>query len=90
MKKLTIRCPKCDMEYLPSEIFIPKQFFGTPEYIYRDNDRNIIDIIGTTMDTTETYTCDHCNTTFTINCKLSFNTHFEDSLDFNTDYERNF
>lgn len=86
-KKLeVIRCPKCDREYLPAEIYIPKHFIGKPQHISRDYQGKILDFIGDSMDLKETYTCDSCNTTFRVSAKVSFTTDIKDSIDFGSDY----
>ena len=86
-KPIVITCPKCGKEYMPSQIFIPKYFFGEPISIDRDNDRKIVGYIGTDMDTNETFCCDECNTEFHIKTKISFTTTIN-SIDFDNDYER--
>lgn len=65
-RELIIRCPECGTEYLPSEIFYPKYFFGKPLDIYKDEKGQILGINGTEMDTVETYICDKCNHEFTV------------------------
>lgn len=87
-KLVVITCPKCGREYLPSEIFVPKQFFGRPGIIQRDQDRNIIGFSGTSLDTQETYCCDKCDAIFNIKAKVTFEASVEEPLDFDTDYER--
>lgn len=87
-KFITIECPNCGKEYLPAEIFIPKNFFGVPETIIRDDDGKIIDVVGTQMDLKETYSCDKCNYTFNIKAKVNFDSHMDDALNFDMDYER--
>lgn len=72
-----IKCPRCDYEYLPSEIFVPKNFFGLPTSIERDFSGRIMEFSGNSLDLEETYTCDNCNTTFHIGTKISFNTCLE-------------
>lgn len=86
-RKLIVTCPNCGREYLPCEIFIPKAFFGAPELIQRNVDGTIRDVLGPVMDTTETYCCDSCNTTFKVNAKISFETSVDVALDFDSDYE---
>lgn len=81
-----IRCPKCNKEYLPSEIFIPNAFFGAPDIIKRDTEGHIIDYIGKGLDPTEKYTCDLCNTTFDILAKLSFETNIDEGSNFAEEY----
>jgi uncharacterized OB-fold protein len=90
-RKLTVVvCPKCGKEYLPSEIYVPKVFFGAPIIIDRDENGKILNITGTDMDTEESYICDNCNTEFNITAKVSFNTSYDTDLDFSEDYERVF
>lgn len=87
-RKLTvITCPKCGAEYLPSEIYIPNAFFGKPDFIKRDIDGHICDIIGSTLDTEESYCCDSCNTTFKVTAKISFSAQIDERADFDSDYE---
>lgn len=37
-----IKCPFCDTEYLPGEIYLPKHFLGQPIDIERDIAGNIL------------------------------------------------
>ena len=69
-----IICPRCHREYLASEIFIPKFFFGKPTEIIRDVYGQILEVEGSTMDLKESYTCDTCNTTLNVTGKISFQT----------------
>ena len=72
-KKLeVIKCPHCDREYLPAEIFVPKAVFGTPKDVERDYSGKIINYFGTPMEAKESYICDGCNTKFEVTVKLSF------------------
>ena len=70
----TISCPHCNYEYLPSELYIPKSFFGKPYMIERDENGKIISYEGSSIDLFETYTCDKCNTTFNVDCGIFFKT----------------
>ena len=46
-KKTTIRCPHCNAEYLPAEIYYPTSFFlGKPFNIIKDGDDNILGYNG--------------------------------------------
>ena len=86
-RKLTvISCPSCGREYLPSEIFVPKSFFGAPDIIRRDSEGKIIDILGTDMDLKESFQCYDCDKVFTVTADVSFNTHIDEKLDFSTPY----
>ena len=72
-----IKCPKCDYEYLPAEIFVPKYFFGFPNQVERDFSGRIMDFSGESLNLEETFTCDNCNTTFHIDTKINFYTCLE-------------
>lgn len=67
-----IECPHCGREYLPAEIFIPNAFFGRPDDIVRDVCGRILDYEGTSVDNSETYTCDKCKTEFSVYTRLLF------------------
>ena len=72
-KKLEIiKCPHCDREYLPAEIFMPKAVFGNPVEVERDYSGKIINYFGNPMDLKESYICDNCNMKFEVSVKLSF------------------
>ena len=85
-KEITIVCPHCGYEYLPAEIFIPKYFFGHPEDIERRAEGNVDIYEGSTMCLTETYNCDHCNTTFNITADIKFKTKEEVAEPFSVVY----
>lgn len=73
-KKTTIRCPHCNAEYLPAEIYYPNSFLGKPFNIIKDGDDNILGYNGTDMNTVETYICDHCNKQFAVDASITFKT----------------
>lgn len=73
-KQEIIKCPKCGREYLPAEVYYPKDFFGNPQDILRNNQGEIEDCLGSSLNTTEHYTCDSCNTCFKVTAKVSFKT----------------
>ncbi len=72
-KLFLIKCPHCGTEYLPEEIYTPKGFFGHPEDIERTYDGKISTFIGKSIDPSETYKCDACGHTFTVEAQLKFN-----------------
>lgn len=77
MKKLNtpkITCPKCGKQYLPGEIYLPKEFLGQPKIIERDIYGKILDDYGGTMNLKEQYICDNCNSLFFVKAKVSFET----------------
>ena len=82
----TIECPNCRYEYLPSEIFLPKYFFGKPSMIERDNVGKITNYEGTSVDLFEIYTCDKCNHTFRVISKIGFSTEEDKLENFDEEY----
>ena len=73
-KKTTIRCPHCDTEYLPAEIYFPDSFLGKPFNIIKDGAGNILGFSGNDMETSEVFTCDKCNKRFTVDASVTFRT----------------
>ena len=86
-KKTTIRCPKCEMEYLPGAIYYPKDFVGCPTDIIKDADGNVLTYDGDDMVTTEEFVCDRCGAKFKVDASITFRTElitsvFDDDDDF--------
>lgn len=81
-----IKCPKCEMEYLPAEIYLPNELLGTPKYISKDYSGKIIDFTHKSMNLDEKYICDKCGTAFKVSAKISFKTVVDEENDFNEDY----
>ena len=79
-----IKCPKCNAEYLPAEIYFPKDFFGNPEQIIRDSQNQILNYTGTGMNFLETYRCNYCDVIFKVTAKINFNTAIQ--TDYDTTY----
>ena len=73
-KKTTIRCPYCGLEYLPAEVYYPEDFLGTPSNIIKTQEGDILGFDGNDMNTTETYCCDNCGKTFTVDASITFRT----------------
>lgn len=67
-----IKCPYCGYEYHPSEIFVPKYYFGMPKDIVRDENNKIIECIGTDPDPNESFTCHNCDNTFMVTGEITF------------------
>ena len=61
-----IKCPYCDYEYLPAEIYLPNEFLGKPTNIVRDEKGKILGFDGIKMNDSESYKCDNCNTLFDV------------------------
>ena len=86
-KKLEIiRCPHCNTEYLPAEIFLPDSFLGKPETINKNSRGEIIYYSGESMSLKEKYVCDYCNKTFKVTGKIQFNATINKDIDFDEDY----
>lgn len=68
----TISCPYCSYQYLPGEIFTPKEFLGQPKNVVRDACGEILGFEGIEMTDTETYICDNCGKEFTVKTRFSF------------------
>lgn len=73
-KKTTIRCPHCGWEYLPAEIYYADDFLGKPENIIKTEEGNVLGFDGEDMNTLETYCCDHCGKSFTVDASVTFKT----------------
>ena len=71
-KDLIITCPHCGRQYLPAEIYYPKQFFGNPHDIDRLNDITIESYMGNSMCLDEDYECDNCYKKFRVSAKVQF------------------
>ena len=83
MKKNTtpkIICPRCGRQYLPGEIYVPNAFVGQPKFVERDVYGKILDSYNGNMCLKETYTCDKCDTTFTIKATVKFDTEVAEEL----------
>lgn len=74
----TIKCPCCNAEYLPSEIFYPDEFLGTPKDIVKNANGGIEYFSGDSMNLEEEYVCDVCNTKFKVIADVMFNTSQDD------------
>lgn len=86
MKKIVVKCPKCDAEYLPAEIYVPQAFFGNPKDIVKFNNGQVDDFYsGKDMDLNESYVCDYCNTKFYVKAYIKFNTSINNAEDFSND-----
>lgn len=81
-----IECPKCGRQYLPAEVFVPKAFFGKPRDIVRDVYGKILEFEDTSLDLSESFTCDKCNTIFDVRAKISFATNNNKLENFDEEY----
>ena len=71
-KTPVIKCPVCGQQYMPSEIYIPANFFGNQGEIIKNSEGEIDLYIGDDMDLKETYVCDGCNSKLSIEASLDF------------------
>lgn len=78
---IKIKCPHCGWEYLPCEIFYPKDFLGDADNIIRDEEGKIVSFTGNSMILEEEFVCEHCDTKFTVEAKVEFTTKKEDDWD---------
>lgn len=72
-RKKFIICPNCGMEYMPGEIYFPKEFFGYQTNIIR-LDKKILTFDGPDMNLEEEFICEGCNTKFRVNADISYTT----------------
>ena len=92
MRKKTpkIICPKCGTQYLPGEIYLPESFLGQPNQIIKNCYGEILDYYGGSMNLSETYQCDKCDTVFSVKATVQFNTSVKDELNIKTPYKTKF
>lgn len=86
MKKTTIRCPHCGREFLPGEIYLPKEFLGQPTDIIRGFNGDILAYEGNDMNTKETYICEECNTKFSVDAVVTFRVEAVEEENFDDDF----
>lgn len=83
----TIKCPKCNYEYLPAEIFFPQTLLGKPKDIFRDDNGSIEFYSGDSMNWHEEFECEQCGTSFEIDADVAFTTKYDKKIDFDEEYE---
>ena len=87
MKDNNIRCPYCDWEYLPGEIYLPNHFLGQPKDVTRTSDGKIDLYDGLEQSLEETFTCLNCNKNFKIKANITYETIKNNKLNMSEDYE---
>lgn len=87
LESLIIKCPNCETEYLPGEVFVPKYLIGQPKEIERDIYGKILFNEGIEPNLEETFTCEKCSKQFKITAQISFNTTLLNTINFDSDYE---
>lgn len=73
-KSKKILCPECGTEYHIAEIYYPKEFFGNPKNIIKDETGKILAFDGSDVNYAEEYVCDKCNTRFETVATVTFET----------------
>lgn len=85
-KDIKIKCPSCDCEYLPGEIYIPKYIIGAPRDVERDIAGNILGYDGLVPDLDETFVCEKCGKTFKVHAQMTFTAEVDTKRDFSKTY----
>lgn len=85
-----IKCPVCGQEYLPPEIFLPDNFFGSPGEVIRNESGQIDFITGSDMNLAEEYICDNCDTKFKVETHISFEVKVEGNSSYEEEYVSTF
>lgn len=87
MKDLVVvKCPVCGQEYLPSEIFLPNDFFGKQKDITRNASGEIEFYLGDDSNYDEEFICESCLSKLKIHANLSFNVTVDNGENFDEDY----
>lgn len=90
-KTPVIKCPHCNSEYLPGEIYYPGALIGQPDDIVRDSLGKIIyeDYSEETLEPNmiEHFTCEYCNKPFIVEATVTYKVKKElPENDFTTEY----
>lgn len=70
MKEI-IKCPYCNTEYLPEEIFMGDEFLGN-RLVIKDESGKIKVIDGDEPELMSSYICDCCNKKFIVKASVSY------------------
>ena len=73
-----IKCPHCNCEYLPAEIYDPNYFLGRPANIVRSKKGELLGFEGIRMNLSEQFECELCGNSFEVFAKVSFHIGKED------------
>ena len=70
-----IRCPHCNAEYIPEEIFYPNSVFNKNIKVIRDEVGKIVLIEGEySFDLNESFECECCGEVFSVLGEAKFST----------------
>jgi hypothetical protein len=92
MKSTTrIKCPHCNAEYLPGEIYMPGALVGQPDELVKDSFGRIIYEDYSTPDRepdlTESFVCEYCDKPFVVEATVTYKIQKEaPEKDFSTQY----
>ena len=86
-KPTVLKCPHCDYEYLPGEIFIPNYVIGQPTEIERSVDGKIMVFDDLHQSNEEVFTCIKCNKTFNARANVTYETWVAQKFDFDNEYK---
>lgn len=81
-----IKCPNCDTQYLPGEIYLPKHFLGQPTDIERDITGKIVWQEGIEQNLVEDFICQKCGKKFTTTASITYITSINNRTDFDEEY----
>ena len=85
-----IKCPHCNAQYLPAEIYMPGSFVGRTDDLVKDALGKIIyeDYKkGHEPDMIERYTCDYCDKLFIVEATVTYKSMAEEpEKDFQNQY----
>ncbi len=89
-KTALIKCPHCQAQYLPGEIYIPGALIGQPDDLVKDGFGKILyeDYAeGNEPQFIEHFTCEYCDKPFVIEATVTYKTMSEEpERDFSTQY----
>ena len=89
-KTPVIKCPHCQAQYLPGEIYMPGAIIGQPDDLVKDAVGKIIyeDYLeGRAPDMIEHFICDYCDKPFVIEATVTYKAMEEEpEKDFSTQY----
>ena len=89
-KTSVIKCPHCQAQYLPGEIYMPGSLIGQPEEVVKDGFGKIIyedysDLKAPEM--LEHFICEYCDKPFVVEATVSYKSMTEEpEKDFSTQY----
>ena len=77
-----IKCPHCNAEYLPEEIFYPDSVFNNNVKAVRDEEYKLIVVEGDSFNLEEEFECEYCGCKFKVTGKVDFKTEKIEENDF--------